>query len=337
MSYWYRDNTNGIVVSSRIRLARNLTDFPFPRWMSPEMFEELKSKIKSVINAVAKDLDLDLKFIEMDNIPHNEITAMVERHIISREFAENYKGRAIAISSDESVSIMIGEEDHIRIQVLGCGLSIENNYYLADKIDTALGEKLNFAYDSELGYLTECPTNIGTGLRASVMLHLPLHESSGAIQSITEAVGKIGLTVRGMYGEGSNSKASLYQISNQITLGISEKSAVENLKVIAGQIVEREENLRNRIERTTLEDSIFRAVGILKYARKIDSNEFMQLISRIKLGIDMGIIGNGDINPIEMLVSVQPGMLQSKYGSMEASERDELRAKITRENINNKL
>ena len=331
MSYWYMNNTDGIVVSSRIRLARNLSDLPFPRRMTVSQLRDLCERVKNAAYEISEPLGLKLRFIEMDNVPDAEVIAMVERHVISRDFAENRKGRAIAISDDESVCVMVGEEDHIRIQVLGGGESLDSVYELADRIDTALGEKLHFAYDSEFGYLTECPTNIGTGLRASVMLHLPLCTDTKEIGGIADAVSKIGFTVRGMYGEGSNSKASLYQISNQITLGISEKSAVENLKAITGQIVEREQNARMNVNSLKLEDVVQRALGILKYARVMTSEEAMKLISKIKLGKDMGILSIGDVNPIELLINIGAGMLQSKHGKLDPAERDELRAKILRE------
>ncbi len=336
MSYWY-NNTDGIVVSSRVRLARNLADMPFPRRMNQKGLRELCDRVKNTISEVSSQIGIKLRFIETDDIPNREIAAMVERHIISPEFAENRSGRAIALSDDESVSIMIGEEDHIRIQVLLGGFSLDNAYELADKIDTILGEKLHFAYDSELGYLTECPTNIGTGLRASVMLHLPLCTDTKEISSIGDAVSKIGFTVRGMYGEGSSGAAGLYQISNQITLGISEKSAIENLKVIATQIVEREENARRSVSRIRLEDIVCRALGTAGYARLIDSAELMQLISKIKLGVDMGIIDIGKTNPIELLVTLGAGSLQAKNGEMEPSERDELRARLLREQLKTNL
>lgn len=330
MSYWYANNTEGIIVSSRVRLARNLADLPFPRRMTSDMMKELTERVKKAVEEISVELELSLKFIDMDSVPENEIRAMVERHIISIEFAQNRKGRSIALSQDESVSIMIGEEDHLRIQVLKGGMSLDEVYSLADRIDTALGERLSFAYDSELGYLTECPTNIGTGLRASVMLHLPLTEDSNDINSIAEAISKIGFTVRGMYGEGSKSKASLYQISNQITLGISEKSAIENLKVITGQIAEREENARKSVDRLNLEDVIYRAYGIAKYARRMSSEEFMQIASKIKLGKDMGILNVEKVNPIELLILSGAGMIQSKYGEMSPNERDESRAEMIR-------
>ncbi len=335
MSYWYKNGTDGIVVSSRVRLARNLSDMPFPRRMNYKLLAELCERVKKAVEQISKDLGTELRFIEMDNVPEMEVAAMVERHVISREFAENRRGRAIAISSDESISIMVGEEDHLRIQVLGGGLSLDEVYALADKIDTALGEQLPFAYDSELGYLTECPTNIGTGLRASVMLHLPLCSETKEISAIADAVSKIGFTVRGMYGEGSASKADLYQISNQITLGISEKSAIDNLKVIASQIVEREENARAAVNRLGLEDAVCRALGTAGYARLVSSEELMGLISKIKLGLDMGILTMKNINTIELLVSLGAGSLQSRYGEMEPSERDELRARLLREKLNN--
>lgn len=328
MSCWYKDSLSAgdIIVSSRVRLARNLSSLPFPCRMNKEMLSTLKNNVKAAIS----DLDLKLNFIEMDDVPQNEIDAMVERHVISPDFAKNCVGRAIAISDDETVSIMIGEEDHLRIQVIRAGLSLKEAYDAADRLDTMLNSKLGFAYDPELGFLTECPTNIGTGLRASVMLHLPMLESSGEMSGIYEAVAKIGLTIRGMYGEGSVSAASLYQISNQITLGISETSAIENLIAISNRIVEREIGRRKDINKVEVEDSVMRAYGILKNARILTSEEFMQLISRIKLGINLGIIKT-DIHPITALVEAQPAMLMRQFGSMTPRERDETRAKMIRE------
>lgn len=333
MSCWYKeaDALKSVIISSRVRLARNLSDMPFPRRMNVEMFASLKERVKKAVDEISDMGEIKLKFIEMEDIPENEINAMVERHVISPDFAKNYAHRAIAISSDESVSIMIGEEDHIRIQVIYAGQSLDKAYKTADMLDTALNDRLGFAYDSKLGFLTECPTNIGTGLRASVMLHMPVCESRGEIASISDAAGKIGLTVRGMYGEGSKASAALYQISNQITLGISEKNAVENLKVIAEQIVDREKQGRSSIEPIDLEDSVFRALGTLKYARLMSSDEFMKLISMIKLGVDEGIIENDNIKPIELLTQAQPYMLMKKYSAVGPKERDEARARMVRE------
>ena len=333
MSGWYKNSAplDDIVVSSRIRLARNLSDLPFPRRMNDAQLTQLKSKVKSAISELNSNDFGTMKFIEMDDVPEIEIKAMVERHVISPDFASNCLKRAIVISDDESISIMIGEEDHLRIQVTCGGMSLEKAYDIADKLDSILFEKLHFAFDSELGFLTECPTNIGTGLRASVMLHLPVIEAKGGISEISEAVSKIGLTVRGMYGEGTKSASALYQISNQITLGISEQSAVDNLRVITQQIIDKEIKEREELNKLELEDLVYRAYGILKNERILNSEEFMGLISKIKLGASMGIISMDNMKPVEMLIEAQPFMLQRKYGLLSPVERDEKRAKDVRE------
>ena len=333
MSFWYNNSSlkNNIIVSSRIRLARNLSDIPFPSRMMENMVDELKSKVKSAVDEINTKGIFKLKYIEMKNIPENEIYAMVERHTISPDFAKNHSNKAVVISEDESISIMIGEEDHLRIQVLKGGFALDEAYELADQLDTELNKILSFAYDDRLGFLTECPTNIGTGLRASFMLHLPICEKVGKISLISETASKIGLTVRGMYGEGSKSTASLYQISNQITLGISETNAIENLKIIAEQILNTEETERLNLDRISIEDSVYRAYGTLKYARLLTSEEVMKLISLIKLGVSMGIIEDVPINPIGLMIETQPNMLIRRFGELGARERDEARAKIVRE------
>ncbi len=333
MANWYKESDiyNDIIVSSRVRLARNLANMTFPARMDETALKELTGKVKAALEQIAAQGGVRLKFIFMDDIPENEIYAMVERHVISPNFARNFHNRAIAISEDESISIMIGEEDHIRIQVTLPGDNLDTAYKMADQIDTALAEILPIAFSETLGFLTECPTNIGTGLRASVMLHLPVCESRGVINSISETASKIGLTIRGMYGEGSKAVASLYQISNQITLGISEKNAIENLKVIAEQIVEREKQNRMLLERAELEDTVMRAYGTLKYAKLISTEEFMKLISLIKLGLSEGIIENSNILPIRLLIEAQPHMLIRKYSATTPKERDLARAKMANE------
>ncbi len=333
MSYWYKDDSaqNGIIISSRVRLARNLKGLPFPKRMNNEMFSDLKARVRNAVEEISLIGKYKLKYIEMDSVPEAEISAMVERHIISPDFAKDFSSRAIAISDDEKICIMIGEEDHLRIQVLYPGSSVDEVYSIADEIDTLLNERLNFAFDARLGYLTECPTNIGTGLRASVMLHLPICEKKGDINTISDVAGKIGLTVRGMYGEGSKASASLYQLSNQITLGISEKNAIENLKAIADQIVDREKQNRAQIGVLELEDVVFRSLGTLKYARLLSCDELMKLISMIKLGADEGILNESAIRPIELLIEAQPATLAKKYSVVGPAERDEARARMIRD------
>ncbi len=332
MSSWYKKSApeSDVVVSTRVRLARNLSGIPFPSRMTDSQREDLKARVKQAIADSNTPFSKTLKYIDMQTIPQNEINAMVERHVISPEFAKNTEGRAIILSEDESISIMVGEEDHIRIQVILGGFQLEEAYDIAERIDTLLYSKLHFAFDSELGFLTECPTNLGTGLRASLMLHLPVIESKGDIASLSDTVNKIGFTVRGMYGEGSKSAASLYQVSNQITLGISEKNAIDNLKIIATQLIEKERSAARELDSLKLEDMVYRALGSLKYCRIITSEEMMKLLSRIKLGQSMGIL-KGEINPIELLIEAQPYMLMRKYGEMKPFERDISRAEYLRE------
>ncbi len=332
MSSWYTADckTADTVVSTRIRLARNISGIPFPNRLNAEGKEELKARVKSAIEDSNTPYAFKLKYFDMLDIPENEIGAMVERHIISPEFAEHTQGRAIILSSDESISIMIGEEDHIRIQVIKGGLCLEEAYNIAENLESMLNGKLHFAFDSNLGFLTECPTNLGTGLRASVMLHLPLSEGAGEIGTLSETVSKIGFTVRGMYGEGSKASASLYQISNQVTLGLSEKDAIENLKIITTQIVDKEHSKRKNLNKIKLEDTVYRALGTLKSCRILTSSEMMNLISKIKLGIGMGII-NDEILPMKLFVENQPYSLMKKHGNISPDERDIVRASDIRE------
>ncbi len=338
MSRWYLDAAaqNDIAVSCRIRLARNIDGLPFSSRMTDNDRRILNERVKTAILNGNSQFSKNLKYINMSDIPEIQRYAMVERHIISPEFASKTDDTAIILSDDESISIMIGEEDHIRIQVLKSGMDFKEAYALAENVDRLLSSKLQFAFDKELGYLTECPTNLGTGLRASVMLHLPALENNNEIGGIIDSISKIGFTVRGMYGEGSKSLASLYQVSNQITLGISENSALENLKIIALQIIEKELKLRENGEKTKLEDICWRAVGILKNARILTSEETINLISRVKLGQSMGII---DINckPIKMLIEAQPYMLMQRYGVTEPDDRDVYRANMIRGEFLNEI
>lgn len=332
MSSWYTTHApeDDIAVSTRIRLARNLSGLPFPARMTPEQRKELNLKVKNAVLQSNTPFAKSLKYIDMADVPQTEIAAMVERHIISPEFAEENADRAIIISADESISIMIGEEDHVRIQVILGGLQLEKAYDTAEQLDSLLYNELHFAFDRSLGFLTECPTNLGTGLRASVMLHLPVTESNGEISSIAETVGKIGFTVRGMYGEGTKASASMYQVSNQITLGISEKNAIDNLKIITAQLIDKERKARNGLNKIKLEDMCFRALGTLQNSRILSSKEMMDLLSRIKLGTSMGIIKT-DVLPIKLFIEGQPNMLMKKYGQLEPEERDIYRAAFIRD------
>lgn len=331
MSCWYTVSApqDDIAVSTRIRLARNIKGIPFPSKMKPEQFKTVCNAVKKAIAESNTPYAKSLKYIDMEDIPDVERFAMVERHIISHRFASNYQNRAIIFSDDESICIMIGEEDHIRIQVLLGGLQFEKAYEIADAIDTILCNGLDLAFEDRMGFLTECPTNLGTGLRASVMLHLPLIENNGELSALADFIGKFGLTMRGMYGEGSKGIASLYQISNQITLGISEENAIDNLKTSAMQLIQRECGYRKRVNRIKLEDRCMRSLGILENARILTSDEMMARLSDVKLGVAMGIV-ECNTSPIKLMIEGQPNMIMRKLGGLSPEERDIERAKMIR-------
>lgn len=333
MSSWYLSATNerDVVISTRIRLARNLSGIPFPSRMTVEQRQELNRRVKEAVASCNIPLTTGLKYFDMGTVPEHEIKAMVERHIISPEFSVDPQNKAILLNGDETVCVMIGEEDHLRIQVIMGGLELEKAYNTACELERLLDTQLSFAYDDRLGYLTECPTNLGTGLRASVMLHLPVLESTKEVAPLSDHIRKIGFTVRGIYGEGSKAKASMYQISNQITLGIDEKTALDNLKVIAMQIVEQERERRNSFDRVRLEDTVWRAYAVLKHQRILSSEEMLTLVSRIKLGVSMGILDIDESVPLKILTEGQPFMLMRRFGTMSPEERDIKRAQTVRE------
>ncbi len=332
MSKWYlgEGDHNDIVISTRIRLARNIADYPFP--------VKLDNKSKIAVNEKIRDAVADrekLKYIELKTLTRAEVVSLAERHIISPEFASNSDGRALLISENEDISIMLCEEDHIRLQVMKPGLALNETYELADRIDSEINEKLEFAFDEKLGFLTQCPTNIGTGMRASVMLHLPALTSKGRMGTLATTVSKLGLTLRGAYGEGSAAMGDLYQLSNQVSLGISEKAAIDNLKTITLQLASQERSAREEMAKDiSTQDSVFRAYGLLKSARILNTNEFMNLISKLRFGAVTGMIKT-DLKTInELMVSMQPATINAYAGRvLSADERDIERAKIVRERI----
>ncbi|MBQ2676573.1 MAG: protein arginine kinase [Clostridia bacterium] len=337
MSKWYIKNgkESDVVASVRVRLARNLKGYPFPNKMTLEQKCEVIQKVSDAILNGNSAISGDFKFIDMDKISRIEAYSMVERHLISPDFAENGQGRALLLLNDESVSIMINEEDHIRIQVMAAGLDFEAAYDIANKIDVLLESNMQFAFDENLGYLTECPTNLGTGMRASAMLHIPALEAAGAVGQLSNTISKIGLTMRGTYGEGSKIKCAMYQVSNQVTLGISETAAIENLQGIIKQIMERERQTRLSIDHDNLEDTVYRAYGVLKSARLMSGNEFFDLVSQLRLGVGMGIIDTVAMETVnELILKCQPASLQNTAGGpLDADTRDKLRARIVRETL----
>ncbi|SHH44380.1 protein arginine kinase [Tepidibacter thalassicus] len=338
MTNWIKneDNSENVVISSRIRLARNLIDYPFPNKLRKEESEEIIKKVKDTIlkgNTVLKD---EFEFYKMSELDEIERKIMVENHLISIDLGKN-ENAGVLIKKDETVSIMINEEDHLRIQTLFSGFKLNEAWDIADKIDDILEENLNYAFDERLGYLTSCPTNVGTGLRASIMVHLPALVELGYINGVLNAANKIGLAVRGIYGEGSGSLGNIYQISNQLTLGRDENEIIGNIIGISKQIIEKElsarEMLKNKLG-PKLEDRFFRSLGILKYSRLISSKEAMNLLSNVKLGIEMGYINEFTTRDIDkLMIEIQPAYQLRLYNSMDSIERDMNRAKFIREKL----
>ncbi len=298
MENWISSNSinNGIVISSRIRLARNLSNVKFPHRLD---IEDAKDIIKKVENVFYKDeFNTErYKTKELWNRTEEENIIDFEKHIISKKLLNNSSKAAYIVNKDETVSIMINEEDHIRIQCITAGFNLEKAYDMADKIDDLLESGLDYAFHEKIGYITACPTNCGTGIRASVMLHLPALTIKNELSKVVNSVSKLGMTIRGLFGEGSNAMGHLYQLSNQVTIGIEEKEIIKNLSNVVKQVIYLEKSKRNEMNSTIkyqFEDKIFRALGALKYSRMITYKEAINHLSYVRLGIEMGIIE--DIN-----------------------------------------
>lgn len=322
-----------VVLSSRVRLARNLSEFPFPNKMTPAQANQVIQKAREAAGKEFTCLDLTA-MTPLDQ------QALIEQHLISPALAQNNRHSALLLSKDQSVSIMINEEDHFRIQSIVPGFQLQQAYEKADQADDRLESALTFAFDEQTGYLTSCPTNAGTGMRASVMLHLPALTANHQINGLIASVGKMGFAVRGIYGEGSQAEGDLYQISNQITLGISEQETLNHLQSVTEQIVEREMELRRAmVERNRSEmcDLVWRAFGTVKYAQIMSAKEFMALASQIRLGISMGIITHITSRHLnQLMIEVQPANLQKHCGrELTPAERDFERAGYLRKEIEN--
>lgn len=332
MDKWYfkAGIESDIVFSVRVRLARNLADFPFPNKMSDEQKFDVIQKVSDAI--LKSEKGKDYKFVDMDKLTQVEAFSLVERHLISVNFAKNTKGRALILKEDESVSIMINEEDHIRIQCLHSGLEFEEASKEAFELEKLLGKTLNYAFDEKFGYLTECPTNLGTGMRASAMLHLPALENIGALDRLFDSVAKLGIAVRGTFGEGSKSKNSMYQISNQVTLGVSESDSVENIRLVIKQLVSKEKEARTGLENINVENRVCRSLAILKYARLLSSEELYRLLSDVRLGISLNMINLPieKVNKLNLLYGKAGIMSFIENDSADELERDKKRAQMIR-------
>ena len=331
---WYLQSSkdSDVAKSTRIRFARNIAGFPF-KLKNKEMKEALENKIKDNLYGIG----YGLKFFKLKDMDDITKMSLVEKNIISPEFVSN-KDVSILINDEENICIMIGEEDHLRIQVFNYGLDLENTLNLAIELDEKINETLGYAISKKYGYLTACPTNVGTGLRASVMLHLPALEHTGNVRNILNSVSNFGISIRGIYGENSKSTGDMYQISNRQTLGITEKEIIDRVKVIAEKIIEQERKARrmltdNKIE---FEDMIYRSYGILSNCRKISSKETRELLSNIKLGVDLGILDElTDLQVQKLYLYTKPANLQKYLGEQyDSYERDIKRAEVIKQILN---
>jgi len=341
MNKWYESEkcNNGIIISSRVRLARNLKKYNFFNKLSNDDAEKMIQNVRSSLLDSRTVFGNQFEYFPVNTMNENKKFSLVEKHVISPELMRNNKPCGVLVKDDETISIMLNEEDHIRIQAISPGDNIEEAYDLADKIDDLIEESVEYAFSEKYGYLTSCPTNVGTGLRASYMMHLPQLEKSGQIKNLIQAISKFGITVRGIYGEGSEAMGSIYQVSNQVTLGQSEHDIIGNLKKLAATIVQREEELENNAYKASpaeFEDKVWRSYGILKTARIISGKEAMQLISNIIEGQNMGIedLPKFKIRPIELMINIQPASIQiSQSMDMTPLERDKYRAEYIRNAI----
>ncbi|AYD39225.1 protein arginine kinase [Clostridium fermenticellae] len=339
MENWINSNRteNKLVLSSRIRLARNIGAVPFPHMLNEEKGKEIVNLVEDAFykSQIMKD-KFTTKYLWESDPASNRV--FFDKHLISKNLLDNSSKGAFILDDDETTSIMINEEDHIRIQCITAGFNLEGAYDYSDKIDDLLEQNLNYAFDEKLGYLTACPTNIGTGLRASVMIHLPALSISNKIAGILNAISQVGMTIRGLYGEGSKIYGNIYQISNQISLGLDEREIINNLSGVVNQIINEEVIARDTIFKTykyNIEDRIYRALGILKSAVLLNSDECLRFLSDVRLGVEMGIIKDVDLIMLnKLLVKTQCLLINdSKLQNSTEEKKSFDRAKMVRETL----
>lgn len=333
---WYLQNgkKSDVVISSRIRLARNIQGLPFIEKCNQS---DLK-KVYDLMKDASITLGYGLKFIALKDMDMLTKNSLVEKHIISPSFAKNNNSNAaIVINDEENICITINEEDHIKLQVFSSGLELENLINLAIEIDKKIEEYVPYSYHSQYGYLTACPTNVGTGLKASVLVHLPALSLTGNIRKVLNVVNNFGMSIRGVYGEGSKVEGDMYQISNNQTLGITEKEIIKNLNLITQKVIEQERVARKYIAQNSieLEDNIYRDFGILTNARRLTKEETVELLSNVKMGTDLGIINElNDSKISELMLYTKPANLQKRVGKKLTTYEQEIeRAKVVKEII----
>ncbi len=334
MANWYLQNgkESDVVVSSRVRLSRNLNGFNFLNRCSKEKQEEILGKIKEIVPS----LGYGLKFVKLDDLDEVTKLSLVEKHLISPEFAvKNKNVKAIIINDEENISIMLNEDDHIKMQVFSAGQELENIMNLVVELDEKLGEMVEYAYNKNFGYLTASPVDIGTGMKASVIVHLPALTLTGNLSKVLRIVNNLGLSIKGVYGEGSQNYGDLYQISNNQTIGITEKQIIANVKNITEKIIEQERTARKYLCKNELElrDIVYRAFGVLTFASKLGTEECRKLLSEVKMGVDLGILNEIDDGKVKKLeLYTKPGNLQKYVGkTLDGYEREIKRAEVVKQ------
>lgn len=326
----------GIAISSRIRLARNVANAAFPGWAGEEERVRLCNQLQGTL-ANLRSMS-EPAFFEMGVLDSMDKDILRERHLISQELCERARGSAVAIAADERISVMINEEDHLRLQAMSPGENLKDMWRELDALDSELEEHVEYAFSDGQGYLTACPSNVGTGLRASVMLHLAGLRMVGEVEPVVNGLEKIGLAVRGLLGEGSEAHGNMFQVSNQQTLGESEEDIIDNLLKVIGEVVWHEQNARGRLQEKSaarLADAVARARGVLLNCRILSSQEALDLLSDLRLGVELGLVGNLKIERInEIMLLTQPGHLQKIAKKvLSPEERDSLRAQVVQSRL----
>lgn len=336
---WYTEcgRDGDVVLSSRVRLARNLKGIPFPERANEEQQLQIIDKCKEAVIGERSLLKNSVKFIDFSVMADYEKQAIAERHLISPQMMDNSIKRGILLSDDNKLSILLNEEDHVRIQAMEAGFDLDACFEQANRIDDLIEETLEYAFDEKIGYLTCCPTNTGTGMRASVMMHLPALSMSGRVNRVIDSLAQLGMTVRGIFGEGSKATGNIYQISNQLTLGAAEEDILDKFKQIIGEVIEKEREMREHLykaDKFKLEDRLMRSYGVLKYAVIMTSSEAMKKISEVRFGIELGIIKDVSLEKLnEITYEILPANIIKNYNITDANERDLKRAEIIRERM----
>lgn len=338
---WYEKNgpQGDVAVSVRVRLARNLQGYPFPGRLNDAGKKQVLEVIKEAVLGPNSLFAGFFAWVPVSSLSRTAAVSLVERHLVSPEFISRPQGRALLLSKDESIEVMINEEDHIRIQVLQEGLSLKEAWQTASRLDDALNERLSFAFDPHLGYLTQSPVDLGTGMRASLVLHLPAMEESGVIGRTASNLSKLGLSLQSAWGEGEEVVGCLYQFSNRVTLGLSEEEALSNLETIAMQLLRQERGAREKLmQRLDTQDTVARSLGILQNARLLGQGECPKLLSNVRLGVSCGFLKGISLETLNsLLVLTQPATLRLPSGQEElpGQEQEILRARLVRRMLAN--